>query len=94
MSLRWKGQNTLLLIPIRFKKHNNDNVSANLLTTGEGYDRKALFKLSGMKADVAQPVEQLIRNQQVSGSNPLIGSRFQGVTIFRNPFFVVNIDYG
>ena len=26
-------------------------------------------------ADVAQLVEQLIRNQQVSGSNPLVGSR-------------------
>ena len=25
-------------------------------------------------ADVAQLVEQLIRNQQVSGSNPLVGS--------------------
>ncbi len=30
-------------------------------------------------ADVAQLVEQLIRNQQVSGSNPLVGSR-------RNPY--------
>ena len=27
------------------------------------------------RADVAQLVEQLIRNQQVSGSNPLVGSR-------------------
>ncbi len=27
-------------------------------------------------ADVAQLVEQLIRNQQVSGSNPLVGSMF------------------
>ena len=26
-------------------------------------------------ADVAQLVEQLIRNQQASGSNPLVGSR-------------------
>jgi hypothetical protein len=26
------------------------------------------------KADVAQLVEQLIRNQQVSGSTPLVGS--------------------
>ena len=26
-------------------------------------------------ADVAQLVEQLIRNQQVSGSSPLVGSR-------------------
>ena len=26
------------------------------------------------RADVAQLVEQLIRNQQVSGSNPLVGS--------------------
>ena len=29
-----------------------------------------------MRADVAQLVEQLIRNQQVSGSIPLVGSRF------------------
>jgi hypothetical protein len=28
------------------------------------------------QADVAQLVEQLIRNQQVSGSNPLVGSSF------------------
>ena len=28
------------------------------------------------RADVAQLVEQLIRNQQVSGSNPLVGSSF------------------
>ena len=27
-----------------------------------------------LEADVAQLVEQLIRNQQVSGSNPLVGS--------------------
>ena len=27
------------------------------------------------RADVAQLVEQLIRNQQVSGSSPLVGSR-------------------
>ena len=27
-----------------------------------------------LHADVAQPAEQLIRNQQVSGSIPLIGS--------------------
>jgi hypothetical protein len=27
------------------------------------------------RADVAQLVEQLIRNQQVSGSNPLVGSK-------------------
>jgi hypothetical protein len=27
------------------------------------------------KADVAQLVEQLIRNQQVSGSTPLVGSK-------------------
>ncbi len=29
----------------------------------------------GNHADVAQLVEQLIRNQQVSGSNPLVGSK-------------------
>ena len=30
--------------------------------------------LNILDADVAQPVEQLIRNQQVSGSIPLVGS--------------------
>ena len=30
--------------------------------------------LSGLRAGVAQVVEQLIRNQQVSGSSPLVGS--------------------
>jgi hypothetical protein len=29
---------------------------------------------TSFRADVAQPVEQLIRNQQASGSNPLVGS--------------------
>ncbi len=29
---------------------------------------------SGIEADIAQLVEQLIRNQQVSGSTPLVGS--------------------
>ena len=42
------------------------------------------------QADVAQLVEQLIRNQQASGSNPLVGSRddkgFSGVT--GTPLFV------
>ncbi len=31
--------------------------------------------LSGRRAGVAQVVEQLIRNQQVSGSSPLVGSK-------------------
>jgi hypothetical protein len=32
-------------------------------------------------ADVAQLVEQLIRNQQVSGSSPLVGSKvFKGIS--------------
>ena len=30
--------------------------------------------LGSLHANVAQPVEQLIRNQQASGSSPLIGS--------------------
>ena len=30
------------------------------------------------QADVAQLVEQLIRNQQVTGSNPVVGSMFSG----------------
>ena len=33
-------------------------------------------RVSG-SADVAQLVEQLIRNQQVIGSSPIVGSRFQ-----------------
>ncbi len=42
-----------------------------------------------MKADIAQLVEQLIRNQQVSGSTPLVGSsnfrhlRFRRECLFR-----------
>jgi hypothetical protein len=32
------------------------------------------FARTPESADVAQLVEQLIRNQQVSGSNPLVGS--------------------
>ena len=34
-------------------------------------------KEQSANADVAQLVEQLIRNQQVRGSNPLIGSLFK-----------------
>ena len=33
-----------------------------------------LGTFSSLAADVAQLVEQLIRNQQASGSNPLVGS--------------------
>jgi hypothetical protein len=46
-----------------------------------GFDREVLYSPSHGrynrrgKADVAQLVEQLIRNQQVSGSIPLVGSR-------------------
>ena len=36
------------------------------------------------KADVAQQVEQLIRNEQVSGSSPLVGSL--------NPLVIRNTD--
>ncbi len=41
------------------------------------------FGKLGKKADVAQLVEQLIRNQQVSGSIPLVGSslRISGNTL-------------
>ena len=41
------------------------------------------------KADIAQLVEQLIRNQQVSGSTPLVGSsNFKGLQLVTgcNPF--------
>ena len=37
-------------------------------------------------ANVAQLVEQLIRNQQVRGSSPLIGSIFRGVAQFGSAF--------
>ena len=38
------------------------------------------------EADVAQLVEQLIRNQQVIGSSPIVGSRFQRTyALFRIP---------
>ena len=35
--------------------------------------KSTCYKLAYKRADVAQLVEQLIRNQQVSGSSPLIG---------------------
>ena len=44
------------------------------------------------RANVAQLVEQLIRNQQVSGSSPLVGSSdFKGLErlILSNPFLLV-----
>lgn len=37
-------------------------------------------------ANVAQPAERLIRNEQVSGSIPLIGSIFRGVAQFGSAF--------
>ena len=37
-------------------------------------------------ADVAQLVEQPIRNQQVRGSSPLIGSIYRGVAQFGSAF--------
>ena len=42
------------------------------------YDKsdKILEVGTNRNANVAQLVEQLIRNQQVSGSSPLVGSRF------------------
>ncbi len=44
-------------------------------------------------ADVAQLVEQLIRNQQVGGSTPPVGSKtFKGITVIHTviPFFILN----
>jgi hypothetical protein len=43
------------------------------------------------KADVAQLVEQPIRNRQVSGSSPLVGSRFyagQSINDWKPAFFI------
>ena len=47
---------------------------------------------NGQQADVAQLVEQLIRNQQVWGSNPHIGSRItEGWRLLVSPlvFFII-----
>jgi hypothetical protein len=43
-------------------------------TLTESAERGALVR--ELEADVAQLVEQLIRNQQVIGSSPIVGSRF------------------
>jgi hypothetical protein len=40
----------------------------------------------GSQANVAQLVEQLTRNEQVSGSNPLVGSIFKAIQHFRYRF--------
>ena len=37
---------------------------------------------SSANADVAQLVEQLIRNQQVIGSSPIVGSSFPSLSTF------------
>jgi hypothetical protein len=37
---------------------------------------KVWVRFPRLKADVAQLVERLIRNQQVTGSNPVVGSSF------------------
>ena len=49
-----------------------------------------LLKMTPSSADVAQLVEQLIRNQQASGSNPLVGSiksTNPGFRLFPETFF-------
>jgi hypothetical protein len=38
-------------------------------------------KMVEENADVAQLVEQLIRNQQVNGSSPFVGSIFSSLTV-------------
>ena|GEM_PF-6081564 len=40
-----------------------------------------LYSLRESKADIAQLVEQLIRNQQVAGSTPAVGSTYAKRTI-------------
>ena len=46
------------------------------------------------KANVAQLVEQLIRNQQVSGSSPLVGSNdFKGLGEFGRPDLFILLPY-
>jgi hypothetical protein len=39
------------------------------------------YTLRPYQADVAQQVEQLTRNEQVSGSSPLVGSLFSRITL-------------
>ena len=41
-----------------------------------------------MCANVAQSVEQLIRNQQVAGSIPAISSRIKNLECFSQGFFI------
>ena len=43
-------------------------------------------------ADVAQLVEQLIRNQQVGGSNPPVGSSIQGARPAGQPLLFVSMQ--
>ena len=47
---------------------------------------QALLSRTSSHANVAQLVEQLIRNQQVKGSSPFIGSIFRGVAQFGSAF--------
>ena len=47
--------------------------------------------LTFKRADVAQPVEQLIRNQQVVGSNPIVGFRQPGFPSREAGFFYVRL---
>jgi hypothetical protein len=52
------------------ERWDTDGIHENPLIPGKKLNPKP-------EADVAQLVEQPIRNRQVSGSSPLVGSRFQ-----------------
>jgi hypothetical protein len=51
---------------------------ADFLPQSESHEssRPLRYTLRPKQADVAQQVEQLTRNEQVSGSSPLVGSLF------------------
>jgi hypothetical protein len=57
-----------------------ENFNSDILTVQA--NSTIFYLLAGVilpRASVAQSVEQLIRNQQVEGSNPSAGSPFYGV---------------
>ncbi len=51
------------------------------------FEPLAPFPYNGFHADVAQPVEQLFRKQQVAGSNPVVGFVFWTLAVLLHPHF-------
>ena len=63
---------------------NNKNIRKNVLARPNSYDiitycrrSQSSFSLSAIGANVAQLAERLIRNEQVNGSSPFIGSIYK-----------------